>query len=954
MPTAEAELAPATPRVTIADRFHTASGILAAVVVLTGTGVLAGWWFKVATLVTVFPNAYAMKPMTAIALIASGVALFIYQRPGKLRWRDPLINSFAGVAALIGFVAILEHLTGINSGLDSLMVDPEFSNLLKVDPHMAASAAVALVLVNGAILLANRTDRLTAPHLLVGVAAVLTTLNTIGYIFDAVVFSGLPLYTQMAVHTSWALIFLCAGFFIAHPTSALMDIVTDEGPAGFVVRRLLPAVFVLPVLLAWIWRQGELAHWYDSAFSMTLFVSSAIAALGAVVWISGHLVRGVEGRRFSAEEQRLFSEERLRRAVTDAPVPMMIHDDADHVLHVSQGWTDHSGYSLKDIPTISRWIEVAQRATREQAEAYMRRLAEATGTIHSDETQITAKNGDERYWEFTTTPLGTSGDERRIFLTTAVDITERRNAEASLRQMNEGLEHRIEDRTRELTLANESLQRQSEQLREQAALLDLASDGIVVRDLRGTIVYWSAGATAMLGYSRDQALGQPSYRLLQTVFPQPVNEIEQQVVTTGHWSGEVTMTRRDGTSIAVESSWTLTRSDRGAAQGFLEVHRDITARKLAAESLRESELKFRAVAETANEGIVSADEQGTIRYWNPGAERMFGRTEREALGQPLTILMPERYRGAHENGMAHYLATRDARMVGRTVETLGERADGTEFPLEISLSSWQTSKGTFFSAILRDITARKRSEEALEEKAEELARSNHELEQFAYVASHDLQEPLRMVSNYTQLLGRRYRDRLDGDAQEFIDFAVDGAKRMQALIHDLLQYARVGTRGKEFRPTPANRVVEDALTNLAGAIEESGAEVRVEALPTISCDGTQLTQVFQNLIGNALKFRSKDSKPIVQISARLDPIGWRFVVADNGIGIEPKYFERIFQMFQRLHGREHYEGTGIGLALCKKIVERHGGQITVASELGKGTTFSFVLPDASARAARAS
>ena len=192
------------------------------------------------------------------------------------------------------------------------------------------------------------------------------------------------------------------------------------------------------------------------------------------------------------------------------------------------------------------------------------------------------------------------------------------------------------------------------------------------------------------------------------------------------------------------------------------------------------------------------------------------------------------------------------------------------------------------------------------------------------------------------------------DAQEFIDFAVDGAKRMQALIHDLLQYARVGTRGKQFKPTPANRVVEDALANLAGAIEESGAEIRVEALPTISCDSTQLTQVFQNLIGNALKFRRKDSKPIVQISARLDPIGWRFTVADNGIGIEPKYFERIFQMFQRLHGREQYEGTGIGLALCKKIVERHGGQITVASELGHGTTFSFVLPDASARAARAS
>jgi light-regulated signal transduction histidine kinase (bacteriophytochrome) len=288
--------------------------------------------------------------------------------------------------------------------------------------------------------------------------------------------------------------------------------------------------------------------------------------------------------------------------------------------------------------------------------------------------------------------------------------------------------------------------------------------------------------------------------------------------------------------------------------------------------------------------------------------------------------------------------------VGTTFETDGRRKNGTVFPLEVSLSAWATTQGArFYTVIARDITARKAGEKALEAKAEELSRSNQELEQFAYVASHDLQEPLRMVSNYTQLLGRRYKDQLDADANEFIDFAVDGAKRMQELIHDLLQYARVGTRGKEFKPVPAGDIVAGAVANLAGATEEAGAQVVVDALPTVSCDATQLAQVFQNLIGNAIKFRRPGSQPVVRVSATRAGHATVFSVADNGIGIEPKYFERIFQMFQRLHGRSEYAGTGIGLALCKKIVERHGGRIRVESEPGHGTTFSFTIPDASAR-----
>jgi light-regulated signal transduction histidine kinase (bacteriophytochrome) len=253
------------------------------------------------------------------------------------------------------------------------------------------------------------------------------------------------------------------------------------------------------------------------------------------------------------------------------------------------------------------------------------------------------------------------------------------------------------------------------------------------------------------------------------------------------------------------------------------------------------------------------------------------------------------------------------------------------------------------------IMERKQAEEALqivnnelekrvEARTAELARSNAELEQFAYVASHDLQEPLRMVASYVQLLKRRYADRLDATAEEFIGYAVDGANRMQKLIHDLLAYSRVGTRGGPFKPVDMEKLIERVCDNLHLMIEETSTEVRHDVLPSLPADETQLLQLFQNLIENGIKFR-RENPPQIHIGVGRDENGWRFSVRDNGIGIEQKYFDRIFVIFQRLHSRQKYSGTGIGLAICKRIVERHGGRIWVESEAGQGTVFWFTLPD---------
>ena len=268
-----------------------------------------------------------------------------------------------------------------------------------------------------------------------------------------------------------------------------------------------------------------------------------------------------------------------------------------------------------------------------------------------------------------------------------------------------------------------------------------------------------------------------------------------------------------------------------------------------------------------------------------------------------------------------------------------------EYWLMMTAAPLKAEDGTLQGGVglIRNITRRKRAEADLERKAEELESSNAELEQFAYVASHDLQEPLRMITSFTQLLSKRYKGKLDSEADEFISYAVDGASRMQALIRDLLEFSRVGTRVAEFEQVNCELALEKAIQNLRTAIDESGAAVTHDPLPTVTADRTQLIRVFQNLIGNAIKFRGK-AQPEIRVSVNREGKEWVFSVQDNGIGIDPEYKERIFAVFQRLHSSSDYQGTGIGLSICRKIVERHGGRIRVKSELGKGSTFYFSIP----------
>jgi PAS domain S-box-containing protein len=364
------------------------------------------------------------------------------------------------------------------------------------------------------------------------------------------------------------------------------------------------------------------------------------------------------------------------------------------------------------------------------------------------------------------------------------------------------------------------------------------------------------------------------------------------------------------------------------------------ARKRSEEALHQADALLRAVAEGTTDAIYVKDLTGRYLMINPAGARFLGRTVEEVIGKDDTELFSAETARAIMEGDRRVLEAGDT----LTYEDTGTAAGVTRCYLSAK-SPYRDTRGRVAGilGISRDISERKQAEEDLRRTADELARSNENLQQFASVVSHDLREPLRTVSGFCQLLKRRYQGKLDRSADEFIDFAVDGAARMEKLINDLLEYARVGTRRKRLVPVDSEVVFDRAASVLARAAAESGSEVTRGRLPVVLADESQLGQLFQNLLANAIKFRGR-VPPRVHVEAAREGAWWRFVVRDNGIGIADDCRERIFGVFERLHPASEYPGTGIGLAICKRIVERHGGRIWVESEPGRGSAFSFTLP----------
>jgi PAS domain S-box-containing protein len=624
-----------------------------------------------------------------------------------------------------------------------------------------------------------------------------------------------------------------------------------------------------------------------------------------------HLAQ-MEGGRRLAEEALRESEERYRMlldGIHDYAIFMM--DPHGQIISWNAGAERIKGYSADQIigQNFSRFFppEDIKRGRPEE----VLRMTAASGQ-HEEQAMRVRKDGSRFLASLTFTALRDPNGNLRGFSEFSHDLSESKESGAKYR-----------------------------------GLLEAAPDGMVVVNQAGEIVLLNLQAEKQFGYHRDELVGQKVKNIIPEGFAERLiadgtrtaaEALAQQIGTGIELIGR----RKDGSEFPIE----IMLSPLESAEGILVTAaiRDISVRKDAEKHLAQMEGRYRGLLEAAPDAMVVVNQVGEIVLLNVQAEKQFGYRRDELLGQKVKNIIPEGFAERLIADGTRTAAEALAQQIGTGIELIGRRKDGTEFPIEIMLSPLESPEGVLVTAAVRDITERKSSEQHLVKTVAELKRSNDELQQFAYVASHDLQEPLRMVASYTQLLAERYKGRLDSDADEFIAYAVDGSNRMQVLIQDLLAYSRAGTNGKALREIPSENALKEALVNLRATIQESGAIVTHDPLPLITTDGTQLAQIFQNLIGNAIKYRGA-AVPNVHISAVKNGNEWIFSVRDNGLGIDPQYFDRIFVLFQRLHGQAEFKGTGIGLAICKKMLERLGGRIWVESQPEKGSTFHFALPE---------
>lgn len=490
--------------------------------------------------------------------------------------------------------------------------------------------------------------------------------------------------------------------------------------------------------------------------------------------------------------------------------------------------------------------------------------------------------------------------------------------------------------------SHEQLQKTIRELTDYKYSLDESSI-VAITDQKGIIKHANENFCRISKFSREELIGK-DHRIINSGFHSKefIKDLWVTIANGKIWRGDIKNKAKDGTTYWVETTIVPFLNDQGKPFQYVAIRSDITQRKQMEENLKASLREITDYKYALDESSIVAitDQKGIILHANDNFCKISKYSRDELIGQDHRIVNS----GYHPKEFIRNLWLTIANGKIWKGDIKNKAKDGTTYWVETTIVPFLNEKGKPYQyvAIRSDITQRKETEEQLANNMIELERSNKDLEQFAYIASHDLQEPLRMVGSYMQLIEKRYKGKLDANADEFIEFAIDGATRMKQLIADLLNYSRLN-RESTLREVNLNDLVNQVLHNLSSVIKEKDAQVYIEKLPVINADETQMIQLFQNLISNALKFTESDTKPEVKISSERLDHHWLFAVADNGIGIEQQYSERIFVVFKQLHTKAKYNGTGIGLAIAKKIVERHGGRIWFNSVHGNGSVFYFTI-----------
>jgi PAS domain S-box-containing protein len=565
----------------------------------------------------------------------------------------------------------------------------------------------------------------------------------------------------------------------------------------------------------------------------------------------------------------------------------------------------------------------------------------AKGRVWHGEIKNRAKDGSTYWVDTTIVPFMKDGKPRQ-YVAIRADITERKHAEEAL--------HESQERFR--------------------LLLDGVTDyAIYMLDPEGRVISWNAGAARMKGYGNEQILGKHFscfYTPEDRNSDKPSRELRESL-SKGRFEEQAKRVRKDGSVFWANVVITPMYDDHGTLKGFSIVARDITERKRADDALRESENRLTGILESATDSIITVDSEQRIVLFNATAEKMFRCPAKEALGQSIERFIPQRFRSVHSGHIARFGKTG---VTNRTMGTIGAlwamRADGEEFQIEASISQVEAGGTKLFTVILRDVTERKRAEEAIREQAEEIRKlndeledrviqrtaqlqeANQELEAFTYSVSHDLRAPLRHIAGFTTLLLEESSSQLDSEAQHQLHRIHDGTRKMGQLVDELLSLARIGRQSPNRQLIELSSMVEETKAILRPDWDGRAVEWKVAPLPSLICDATLMKQVFQNLLSNALKYSRTRDHAVVEVGVTKMNGETVIFVRDNGVGFNMKYCDKLFGVFQRLHRADEFEGTGVGLAIVHRIVKKHGGRVWAEAEPDKGATFYFTVGAASA------
>ncbi|MBI1281579.1 MAG: PAS domain S-box protein [Anaerolineaceae bacterium] len=724
--------------------------------------------------------------------------------------------------------------------------------------------------------------------------------------------------------------------------------VSTQQPAGSVVfRRSIVRAFVYPLLLLalliiiFIWQLGNVLRTNERVEHSNTVMTQESTILKLLV----DMETGLRGYLLNGDALYLEPYQQAQ-STFDAEfqhLQALITDNAEQTQNLNDAWADIVKWRQYAVDTLNKKASVndgVDAATQLTGKQLMDSIRQRLTTFVNTENRLR----DERI-------RITQSTSQFVIISVVIVglIVGALLAVVTLRQLV-GLSQSYEQALALSRNHSEELLTQREWLQ---GVLSSIGDGVIATDIHGTVTFINPVTRQLTGWSDEEAAGKSISKVYEVVHEVDQTPTAPQDVTQLSNDSKHLMTRK-GDRIPIEDNLTYIKDGNGSPVGTVIVFRDISHRKMIEQKraqldamLEQERQRFANIIETVP-GIFwenqydSAADRMKLVFISAYVEPVLGYTVDEALAQPdfwNKVFHPEDAQRARQEMAQIRMSGHPGVVSFRALHKDGQVVDIDAHMVAIM----EDGKPVKSRGVMMDVSDRQRLMNAQTRYAAMLRRSNEQLQQFAYIASHDLQEPLRMVISYLQLLERRYSNALDSDAHEFITFAVDGASRMRELISGLLQFSRLDGDQDTEEPVSVQEILDRALTNLSVAITDSGAVITHDVLPQVQADSLQLMQLFQNLIGNAIKFRGQET-PKIHIGVQKKNDEWQFSVKDNGIGIAPEYKDRIFAMFQRLHGRTEYAGTGIGLAICKKIVERHGGRIWVESAEGEGATFYFTLP----------